>query len=137
MAMDHRSDEEIVRGLDDLERVAALGRDIPALSRLWSEDFVVNAPNNQVVSGKNTVLATFVEAGIIDFSSFERQIEFVRKDHPFVVLMGLEIIVPLTTTPGAGLAAGQRVTRRFTNIWKNEGDTWRLAIRHANVFAGI
>jgi ketosteroid isomerase-like protein len=134
MATDHRSDEEIVRGLDDLERMAALGRDIPALRRLWSEDFVVNAPNNQVGSGKDTVLATFVEAGIIDFLSFERQIEFVRKDDPFVVLMGLEIIVSLRSSPSAGLAAGQTVTRRFTNIWKNEGDAWRLAIRHANVF---
>lgn len=133
MVPNHRSDEEIVRSLDDLERLAALGRDVPALKRLWSDDFVVNAPNNQVVSGKDAVLATFVEAGIIDFSVFERQIEFVRSDGPFVVLMGLEIIEPLRSSPGAGLAAGQRVMRRFTNIWRSEGDTWRLAIRHANV----
>jgi hypothetical protein len=43
------SDEELVRSLDDQERVAALTRDVAALERLWSDQFTVNAPNNQVV----------------------------------------------------------------------------------------
>jgi ketosteroid isomerase-like protein len=134
VAQDHRSDEEAVRVLDDQERVAALRRDMPALERLWSEDFVVNAPNNQVVVGREAVLDTFVRAGVINFSSFERQIEFMRVDGPYIVLMGLETVVPVSSSPGAGLVAGQAITRRFTNIWKNEGGAWRLAIRHANVF---
>ena len=131
---DHRTDEEIVRSLDDQERLAALHRDIPALERLWSEEFVVNAPNNEVVLGRGAVLDTFVRAGIIDFSSFERQIEFVRVDGTFVILMGLETIQPISSNLSAGLVAGQVITRRFTNIWKNESGTWRLAIRHANTF---
>jgi len=134
MAQDRRSDEEVVRSLDDQERIAALRRDVPALERLWSEDFVVNAPNNQVVVGRDAVLDTCVRAGIINFSSFERRIEFVRADGPFVILMGLETVHPVSSSPSAGLVAGQVVTRRFTNIWKNEAGTWRLAIRHANVF---
>lgn len=115
-----RPDEEIVRSLDDQERLAALQRDIPALERLWSEEFVVNAPNNEVVRGRDAVLDTFVRAGIINFSSFERQIEFVRVDGAFVILMGLETIQPISSSPSAGLVAGQAITRRFTNIWKNE-----------------
>jgi len=67
--------------------------------------------------------------------SFERQIEFVRVEGAFVILMGLEIIEPVSSNPTAGLVAGQVITRRFTNIWKNEAGTWRLTIRHANVFA--
>lgn len=35
--------------------------------------------------------------------------------------------------PSAGLVAGQVIRYRFTNIWKKEGDTWRLYWRHANV----
>ena len=65
---DRRTVEEIVRSLDDQERLAALYRDIPALERLWSEEFVVNAPNNEVVLGRAAVLNTFVRAGIINFS---------------------------------------------------------------------
>jgi ketosteroid isomerase-like protein len=124
--------EEVVRTLDDQERLAALHRDIPALERLWSEEFVVNAPNNQVVAGRATVLDAFVRAGIINFSSYEREIEFVRIDGAFVIIMGLETIRPVSSSPSAGLVSGQVVTRRFTNIWKNEADTWRLTIRHAN-----
>jgi hypothetical protein len=47
--------------------------------------------------------------------------------------MGLETLVPKTDAPAAGLVAGQVTRRRFTNIWKKEGGTWRLFARHANV----
>ena len=123
-----------VRALDDQERIAALRRDLPALQRLWSDQFVVNAPNNQVVVGKQSVLDTFVRSGVINFSRFERRIEYARVDGDIVTFMGLETLQPVADAPAAGLRAGQITTRRFTNIWKREGDTWRLFIRHANVF---
>ena len=126
-------EEQAVLALDDQERIAALERDVPALDRLWSDQFVVNAPNNQVVVGKRAVLDTFVGAGVINFSSFERHIEFVRHDGDFVFIMGLETVRPLTDAPAAGLVAGQAIQRRFTNLWKREGNTWRLFARHANV----
>ena len=125
--------EELVRSLDDQERAAALNRDVPALERLWSEQFVVNAPNNQVVVGRQQNLDKFVRGGVINFSSFERTIEFMRVDGEFGVIMGLETVVPRTDAPSAGLIAGQVIHRRFTNIWRREGDTWRLYWRHANV----
>jgi ketosteroid isomerase-like protein len=125
--------EKLVRALDDQERIAALKRDVAAIDRLWSADFTVNAPNNQVVVGKAAVLDTFIKSGIIDFASFDRRVEFVRVAIPFVFVMGLETLVPNASAPGAGLVAGQRVERRFTNIWRNEDGTWRLFARHANV----
>ena len=133
MAQDRNSDEERVRSLDDQERTAALTRDIPALERLWSEHFTVNAPNNQVVMGRRAVLDTFVRAGVINFSKFERQVEFIRADGAFVIIMGLETVEPVSGTPSAGLVAGHTIKRRFTNLWKNEEGIWRLFARHANV----
>ena len=129
------ADEQAVRALDDQERLAALNRDIPSLERLWSEHFTVNAPNNQVVVGRQRNLDIFVRGGIINFSSFERTIEFIAIDEPFAVIMGLETVVPRSDAPSAGLVAGQPVRRRFSNIWKREGSTWRLYWRHANVLA--
>src|SRR5262245_52186809 len=120
MAQDRNSDEEQVRLLDDQERIAALKRDVPALERLWSEQFTVNAPNNQVVVGRRVVLDTFVRAGVINFSTFERQIEFIRADGAFVFIMGLETVQPISDAPSAGLVAGQAIKRRFTNVWKKE-----------------
>ena len=122
-----------VRALDDQERRTDLARDLPMLERLWSEHLTVNAPNNKVVVGRQAVLDTFVRSGIIDFSTFEREIEFARADGSFVFLMGLETVTPRSDAHSAGLAAGQATRRRFTNVWKNEGDAWRLVARHANV----
>jgi ketosteroid isomerase-like protein len=133
MAQDRTSDEEHVRSLDDQERIAALKRDLPALERLWSDQFTVNAPNNQVVVGKRAVLDTFVRAGVVNFSMFERRIEFIRADGSFVIIMGLETVQPIGDAPSAGLVAGRIIKRRFTNVWKNEAGTWRLFARHANV----
>ena len=130
------SDESVVSALDDQERLAALNRDVPELKRLWSEDFTVNAPNNRVVVGRQGNLDAFVRSGIINFTTFDRSIEFIRVDDPFAVIMGLETVVPKEDAPSVGLVAGQQVHRRFTNIWRKEGSTWRLYWRHANVIRG-
>jgi len=132
-AQDHASDEATVRSLDDAERVAALQRDVPALERLWSEHFTVNAPNNQVVAGKRAVLNAFVHSGIINFASFDRRVEFIRVDGSIATIMGQETLRPMADAPSAGLTAGESVQRRFTNIWRREDGSWRLFLRHANV----
>ncbi len=123
------SDEETVRSLDDQERTAALKRDVPALERLWSDQFTVNAPNNEVVIGKRAVLDTFVHRGVINFSSFERKIEFIRVDGDLAIIMGAETVLPIGDAP----LAGQTVQRRFANIWRKGEGTWRLIARHASV----
>ena len=130
------SDERVVSALDEQERLAALNRDVSELKRLWSEDFTVNAPTNQVVVGRQGNLDAFVRSGIINFTTFDRSVEFIRVDGPFAVIMGLETVVPKEDAPSVGLVAGQQVHRRFTNIWRQEGNTWRLYWRHANVIRG-
>lgn len=127
-AQNRGSDEATLRSLDDQERIAALKRDIPTLERLWSDQFTVNAPNNKVLIGQGAVMA-LVHRGVINFSSFERTIEFIRVDGDLGIVMGSETVRPIGDSP----LAGQTVRRRFTNIWKKQGGTWRLLIRHANV----
>ena len=130
LAQGQSRDEALVRALDDQERLAALKKDTKALERLWSDQFVGNQPNNKVVANKREVMDALVPR-----SSYVRQIEFFRLDGDFAFIMGLETIVAATDAPGVGLVAGQPTRRRFTNIWKKEGGTWRLYARHANVIA--
>ena len=47
--------------------------------------------------------------------------------------MGAETVRAKADAPSSGLVAGETIQRRVTNIWKKEGDTWRLFWRHANV----
>ena len=122
--------EAQVRALDDEERIAALKRDTTELKRLWSDQFVANGPNNKVVADKRALLNALVPR-----SSYARQIEFVRIDGDFAFLMGLETLVAVADAPDVRLVAGQPTRRRFTHVWKREGDTWRLYARHANVIA--
>ena len=120
--------EATVRALDDQERLAALNQDFAALERLWSEHFIVNAPSNQILPNRSAVLDWF-RKGMTTRSSYERSIEQVRVDGDIAIVMGAETLKPIGNAP----QAGQTVRRRFTNIWKKEGDTWRLWARHANV----
>jgi ketosteroid isomerase-like protein len=120
--------EATVRALDDQERRAALSQDYAALERLWSERFIVNAPSNQILPNRSAVMDWF-RKGMTARTSYERTIEHVRVDGDIVIVMGAETVTPIGGAPHAG----QTVRRRFTNIWKKEGDTWRLWARHANV----
>ena len=122
------SDEEVVRSLDDQMRVAVLKQDQPALERLLSDRFTVNAPSNQVVIGRRAVLALIQRS---PRESFERKIEYIRVEGDYGIIMGAETVQPV----GEALLAGQTVQRRFTNIWKKEAGTWRMIARHANVIA--
>ena len=56
-------------------------------------------------------------------------------DGDFAIIMGSETLVPVSSAPAAGLTAGRKVVRRFTNVWKREAGAWRLYWRHANVIA--
>lgn len=115
MAQERKTNEDVVRELDDAERIAAGTRDVPALERLWSEHLTVNAQNNKVVVGRKAVLDAFVHSGIINFATFERQVELVRADGDLVIIMGMDTVQPLS------------------DVWKKEGAAWRLFARHANV----
>jgi ketosteroid isomerase-like protein len=119
--------EATIRALDNEERIAALNQDLPALERLWSEHFIVNAPSNQILPDRTAVLDWF-RKGMTTRSSYERVIEQIRVDGDIAIVMGEEILTPTANAPHAG----QTVRRRFTNIWKKEGEAWRLWARHAN-----
>ncbi|MGQ0816345.1 MAG: nuclear transport factor 2 family protein [Gemmatimonadota bacterium] len=119
--------EATIRALDNEERLAALNQDLPALERLWSEHFIVNAPSNQILLNRSAVLDWF-RKGMTTRSSYERMIEQIRVDGDIAIVMGEEILTPTANAPHAG----QTVRRRFTNIWKKEGEAWRLWARHAN-----
>ncbi len=123
-AEDPSHDERLVRDLDEQERVAVLKNDVKTLERLWSEQLIVNAPNNKVVIGRAGLLDALAGAKVVPFSSFERMVEFVRVDGDYVFLMGSETV--------RHTDSDRPIRRRFTHVWKNEMGTWRLYARHAN-----
>ena len=123
-------EEAVIRSLEERVISRLLKRDTLALSDLWSEHFVVNAPANRVAPNRSAVFG-LIREGMINYSSFESTIEFIRVDGDLAIVMGAETVKPIGKAP----MAGQTVKRRFTHIWQKDDDGWRLVARHANLLA--
>jgi ketosteroid isomerase-like protein len=119
-----------LRELEQQEVGAILAADLGTLERLWHQDYVVNAPNNTVVQGREMCL-DLVKAGIISYHAFTRSIEHVSIAGDLGIAMGSE-----TVQPKMGPQAGQVIERRYTNVWREVDGRWQMVGRHANVITG-
>ncbi|HEV8239522.1 MAG TPA: nuclear transport factor 2 family protein [Thermoanaerobaculia bacterium] len=104
---------------------AFLNRDLGRLDSLFSDELVVNSPINRV-NDKRTLLH-LLGTGVIGHVSTEIRHELIRRDGDLVIVMGSDAVKNSHAEP--------TLHRRFTNIWRREGDHWRLYVRHANVIA--
>jgi ketosteroid isomerase-like protein len=111
--------EQQIRKLDQAEAAAVLVTDVPAIEKFWSDDFTVNAPNNKILTGRPDAIK-LVRDGILDYSSFQRDVEAVLIHGDTVIVMGLETVIGKGKAP----MAGQSVRRRFTNIWMKREGQW-------------
>jgi len=111
----------------DAEVAAILAEDTGAFADSLASDVIVNSPLG-TINHRDDTLAAF-NRGFIRYSSFDRRIEYAGKLGEFVVIMGSETLAPKGNAPNAGKV----VHRRFTDIWRNEHGTWRLALRQASV----
>ena len=115
---------EIV-SVEEAANDAFLARDIARLEQLFSDELVVNSPIN-VVNDKARILA-LLRSGVIGHVSSTFEHELIRRDGDLVIVMGSDAVKN---------AEGEAtLRRRFTNIWRREGNRWRLYVRHANVIA--
>jgi hypothetical protein len=119
--------EEAVRRANGDEVKALLGNDTTVLRRLWSEDFVVTNPLNKFVN-KEQVLG-LITSGVLAFTSYDRQVEYVRVYGNTAVIAGRETVVWAGKMP----MAGKRSLLRFTAIWMKQSGGWQEVARHANI----
>ena len=115
--------EQQIRKLDVAHADAVLRGDLAALDKLWTEDFRVNNPFNEIDK------ADRIRTGAVTYSSFVRVPESVLIHGDTVIVMGGETVVPKGNSPDAG----KTIKRRYTNIWMKRKGQWRLVARHASV----
>jgi uncharacterized protein (TIGR02246 family) len=118
--------ERNIRALEQQQAQAAIARDRAALEKIFAPDFQIVNPSGAVAS-KEELLALLL-GGTSPYRSAVYQTDAVRVYRDVVVTTGLETVVPNT-----GPQAGQQVRRRITQVWKREGGSWRLALRHATL----
>jgi ketosteroid isomerase-like protein len=127
LAQSSDSDEAVIRSLEKRVTAGVLRRDTVALRSLWSEHFMVNSPRGVVAPNRRTVF-DLIHQGTISYASFESTIEHLRVDGDVAIVMGSETVRPTGKAP----SAGQTVQRRFTHVWRKQGDQWQVLARHAN-----
>ena len=120
--------EAVIRRLDQAEAEGLLHKDVAALEHLWAVDFTVNNPRNEITHGREEVVA-LIRKGLIDYTSFVREVETILFHGNTVIVMGMETVQPVGQSP----FAGQTVRRRYTHVWMKRQGRWRLTARHANV----
>ncbi|MBC7688611.1 MAG: nuclear transport factor 2 family protein [Aquabacterium sp.] len=114
-----------IQALEQKSKQAIQQKDSATLSKLWSPTFMVNAPTNMVVKGGQIEM---VMSGRISYASFTGELEQILINGDIVITMGHETVVPLPGSPNAG----QTIERRYTHVWKKNGESWVLIARHAN-----
>jgi ketosteroid isomerase-like protein len=112
-----------ITALEDEARRAFVTRDVDRLAALFSDELLVNSPINRV-HGKRQVLE-LLQAGTIAHVSLTGEIETIERRGDLVIVMGRESVVDAPEQP--------ELRRRYTNVWRAEGESWRLLVRHANV----
>ncbi|MEP7150042.1 MAG: nuclear transport factor 2 family protein [Acidobacteriota bacterium] len=115
--------EKEVRDLDIAHADAVLRGDLAAMEKIWTKDFKVNNPFNEVDK------ADRIRTGAVTYASFVRVAETVLIHKNTVIVMGRETVVPKGDSPDAG----KTINRRYTNIWMKREGKWRLVARHASV----
>ena len=115
--------EQEIKKLDLAHADAILRGDLAAVDKLWTEDFIVNNPFNEIDK------ANRIRTGAVTYSSFVRVPEAITIHGDTVIVMGREEVVPKGNSPNAGTT----INRRYTNIWMKRQGRWRLVARHASV----
>jgi hypothetical protein len=129
-AQDNSKTDAEIRRLEKIVVTAILNADTNTLKQVWAPEFLVNNPRNDISGNRDSVLLT-QKAGMINYSSFERNIERMQFQKNIVITMGSEIFVSRNDIPGA--KAGQAYKRRFTNIWMRKNGKWQQIARHASI----
>ena len=119
--------EREVRAAEQRHRLAFLENDVAALRQMFSDQFIVNNPQNAIAQKEQVI--DMVRSGTLRISSFDQQIDQIRRFGDIVVVMGGDAVVYVAPAPNAG----QTQRRRFTDIWRLENSEWRFIARQATI----
>lgn len=121
--------ELTIMQLEELERTAILEGDTLSLANIMSERLMVNNPENRLVDYHEVMKR--LRTGKIDYTRFDRKIDKISVFGNTAIVMGSETIEPKSTSDNAG----KTITRRFTNVWQQGPDGWKLIARQATIIS--
>lgn len=121
-----QSAEQEVRAQEAAQVRAILAGDVRALEELWGATLHVNAPDNTVHDKQS--LFGVMKAGVLSYSAFEQAIDYIGLQGDVVIVMGQETVIP-----SQGKRSGEKVRRRFTDVWMKQKGAWVQIARQDTV----
>ena len=118
--------EQDIRAAEQRHLAAFRSNDAEAIDAILADDFLVNSPRYVVLDKGG--LMNLVRSGALNASSFNQSIEQIRRYGDIAIVMGADNVTFAAPAPNAG----RQIKRRFTDIWRFEGNQWRFVARHAN-----
>jgi ketosteroid isomerase-like protein len=107
---------------------AITAHDAKGVKAVWAEDFIVNSPNNEVLSRDQVI--SVMESDFLDYRDFRKHITSVAEKPEITVIMGYDTMIPLK-----GPGAGKQVMRPFTELWAKRSAGWVLIARQTTIAA--
>jgi ketosteroid isomerase-like protein len=124
-----QNNETEIRNLEKQEGEAFAKKDTIALLKLFSPNLVVNSPVNKVFGFADVM--NMIRNRKIDVGPVEKVIEKITFVENIAIVMGHDIVTP----QGAMDNAGKTLTRRYTDIWMKDKNSWRLSARQATIIS--
>ncbi|MFD2968738.1 nuclear transport factor 2 family protein [Sphingobacterium bambusae] len=94
-------------------------KDTSALKNIWMDNYVVNNAVGKIVGVKDILV--LIKNGHV-FPKVERSVERITFQGPLAIVMGAE---------KEFASDGKVKNRRFTNLWIEQKDGWKLLARQA------
>lgn len=104
-----------------------IDRNLTSIEATLAPEMILNGPNNRV-NDRSSIIKN-IGAGQVTHGAMERTIEYAAERGRDVIFMGKEI-----TRPRSNDKDYKTQHRRFTDVWTETSDGWKLAMRHATIY---
>lgn len=116
----------------DAEQMRIIVQGDAAKQRVFMHpNYMINGPSNRVM--RKEVLVDMLAQGKMASDHFERSIEGIAITGNVGVVMGREIVRPVSTSELGQLHGTKTLNRRFTNVFLFENSEWRFLARQATI----
>lgn len=112
---------------------AVLAGDVSVFKEFMSDDLVLNDPRNNI-SRKQDLLGLY-GSGASMYREVSATVDYAGVHNDLVVIMGTESTVFETPPPGTSWRPGDTISRRYTNIYRNEAGSWKLIVKQSTVIS--
>ena len=123
--------EATLRAADAEQMRIIVEGDAKAQQAFMHPNYIINGPSNEV--RHKPVLVEMLAHGKMASDRFERVIEGLAITENVGIVMGREVVHPLTNSQLGTLHGNKVLHRRFTNVFLFQDGKWRFLARQATI----